>query len=52
MTPELVGRFVNGPPNAIWTVFEQSAHMAHVEESDAYLRVLAEHRQRCEQAAH
>lgn len=43
MTPELVQSMVAGLPNATWSLFENSAHMAHIEEQDAYLAVLSAH---------
>lgn len=48
MTPDVVRPLVEGLPNAQWVVFEQSAHMAHVEESEAYLAAVAAHLERCE----
>lgn len=41
MTPELVEPLVDGLPNATWRIFENSAHMAHIEEADAYLSEVA-----------
>lgn len=48
MTPELIRPLVAGLPDATWTLFEESAHMAHIEEQDAYLAAVAAHLERCE----
>jgi L-proline amide hydrolase len=36
-TPLIVGQIHDRIPGAEWTVFEQSSHMPHVEEPDAFL---------------
>src|SRR5919201_1154631 len=36
-TPLIVGEIHKGIPNAQWIVFEESSHMPHVEEPDAFL---------------
>lgn len=43
MTPELVRTLAEGLPNSTWTVFEHSAHMAHIEETEAYLAAVRAH---------
>lgn len=37
MTPELVAPMVERLPDAEWVILENSAHMAFVEETEAYL---------------
>ncbi|MFN2629490.1 MAG: alpha/beta hydrolase [Gaiellaceae bacterium] len=37
-TPLIVGQIHDRIPNAEWTVFEQSSHMPHVEESESFLK--------------
>lgn len=39
-TPAINEVMHKGIAGSTWTIFEQSAHMAHVEETDAYLKVL------------
>ena len=46
MRPEIVQPLVSGLPNATWTIFEQSAHMAHIEEEDAFLAAVRAHLER------
>ena len=41
MTPELVERLVDGLPDATWQLFENSAHMPHIEEEERYLAAVA-----------
>lgn len=41
MTPELVEPLVEGLPNATWQLFEDSAHMAHIEQEEAYLSTVS-----------
>lgn len=43
MTPALVQPLVDGLVNATWTIFEHSAHMAHIEEEDSFLDVVDAH---------
>jgi pimeloyl-ACP methyl ester carboxylesterase len=40
MTPALVGPLVDGIGGAEWVLFEDSAHVAMVEEPDRYRQVL------------
>lgn len=40
-TAEIAGTVAEGIPGAEWVVFEQSAHMAHVEEPDDYRKVVS-----------
>lgn len=40
MTPDLVSSTVDRIPDAEWVIFEKSAHMAFLEETDRYLEVL------------
>lgn len=41
-TPAINDVMQRGIAGSAWTIFERSAHMAHVEETDAYLRVLGD----------
>jgi proline-specific peptidase len=41
-TPLVAGTVHRGIPGSEWVVFEESAHMAHVEEADRYLAVLGD----------
>ncbi len=41
-TPLIAETVKNGIPGAEWVIFEDSSHMAHVEEADLYMRVLSE----------
>ncbi len=41
MRPEIVAPMVEGIPGARWERFERSAHLAHLEETDRYLAVVA-----------
>ncbi len=41
MTPELVEPMALRIPNATWKLFENSAHMAHIEEESAYVSAVA-----------
>jgi proline-specific peptidase len=51
MTPALVRPLVNGIRGAEWVVFEESAHMAMVEEPDRYRQVLQSWLSRVAEAA-
>jgi proline-specific peptidase len=42
MTPDLVAPMVDRIPSAEWVIFEHSAHMAFIEETDRYLQVLVD----------
>jgi L-proline amide hydrolase len=39
-TPATVAPYADWIPNARWEIFENSSHMPHVEEEDAYLRLV------------
>ena len=41
-TPLIAGTVYTGIPGARWTIFDNSSHMAHVEEAERYLRVLSD----------
>ena len=41
MAVPLVAMMVSGLPNATHVLFEQSAHMAHIEEEDRYIATVA-----------
>jgi proline-specific peptidase len=41
-TPLIAGTVHRGIPGSEWIVFEESAHMAHVEEPDRYMAVLGD----------
>lgn len=40
-TPLIAGTVYTGIPGARWVTFDHSSHMAHVEETDRYIRVLS-----------
>ena len=41
-TPLIAGTVYTGIPGARWTIFDNSSHMAHVEEAERYLRILSD----------
>jgi proline-specific peptidase len=41
-TPLIAETIHKGIPNSEWTIFENSSHMAHVEEEERYMQVLGE----------
>jgi proline-specific peptidase len=41
-TPLIAGTVYSGIPGARWTIFDNSSHMAHVEEGERYLQVLSD----------
>ena len=41
-TPETVRPYAERIPNARWHIFENSSHMPHVEERDAYMKLVGE----------
>ena len=47
-TPAIAETVHRGIPGSEWVLFEHSAHMPHVEESDRFLRVLADFLDRVE----
>lgn len=47
-TPAQVERIADRLPQAEWVLFEQSAHLAHAEEPDRYMAVVADFLARCE----
>jgi proline-specific peptidase len=49
-TPAINEVMQRGIAGSTWTIFAQSAHMAHVEETEAYLRLLGDFLARVEAA--
>jgi proline-specific peptidase len=47
-TPTIAQTIQQGIPNAEWVVFEQSAHVPHLEETDRFLDILEQFLRRVE----